>query len=416
MNRLRKEYEVFRSCSHSMRVLLVANMIYGFVLPVIDIFVAAYVMRNTHDVARVVSYPLAMYLATPIAFYLNGKLLRHLGVKHLYAIGILLSGVAIIMTMELSELSVVGIMQAGFVLGLATGLFWANRQFLVLGTTTNENRNYYYGVELFVGTLASVVVPAIVGWFISGTMHFGWMGGVPNRAYHVVAIFVLALSVLSAAIVERGEFPSPHFDRFVYFKFNPLWWRMILLAFLKGLAQGYILAMPAMLVMQLVGFEGMLGLIESLGGILTAAMLYIVGRTTAPSHRRRVFAAGLVLFLAGSLMNSLLFDVIGVLVFQLCLVLAKPLLDLAYWPIELHAIDVSSQIDGRSRYAYLLHHEMGLLTGRVIGCGLMIVVAVEWSGIAALRYAMPFVALIQLLSIPVAQWLARGEKLALPEQ
>ena len=37
-----------------MRVLLITNLIYAFVLPVIDVFVGAYVMRNSQDVSMVV--------------------------------------------------------------------------------------------------------------------------------------------------------------------------------------------------------------------------------------------------------------------------------------------------------------------------------------------------------------------------
>ena len=56
MNRLRKEFEVFIACPRSMRVLMVSNMIYALVLPVIEIFVAAYVMRNSRAVDKVVTY------------------------------------------------------------------------------------------------------------------------------------------------------------------------------------------------------------------------------------------------------------------------------------------------------------------------------------------------------------------------
>ena len=40
-----------------MRILLLTNLIYAFVLPVIDVFVAAYVMRNSQDVKMVVHLP-----------------------------------------------------------------------------------------------------------------------------------------------------------------------------------------------------------------------------------------------------------------------------------------------------------------------------------------------------------------------
>src|SRR5271166_672556 len=226
MNRLRKEFEVFLRCSHSMQVLMVSNMIYALVLPVIEVFVAAYVMRNSHAVAKVVTYQLSIYAATPLAFYLNGKLLGRVGAKHLYAAGMLLSGVAMMLMMQLSILTPVGVAISGFTMGLATGIFWANRGFLALTATNDNNRNYFYGVENFVATLNAVVVPGLIGWFISGTALYGWLGGLANRAYHIVAMVVFGLTILAAGILERGTFRNPQHTRFVYFHFHPLWWRM----------------------------------------------------------------------------------------------------------------------------------------------------------------------------------------------
>ncbi len=407
-NFLRSEYVIFRNCPRSMQVLLVANMIYGIVLPIIDIFTSAYVMRNTRDVMHVICFPIGLYIGTPISFALNGILLRRVGVKFMYSGGMMLSGIALLFLMRIVVLTPSAILVAGIVMGIANGFFWANRQFLVLTTTTDDKRNYYYGVELFFVTVASVIVPFLVGTFISGTTHYGWMGGVPNRAYLVVATLALLLSVLASYLIIRGNFTTPRIGRFFYLKFSPVWWRMLLLANFKGLAQGYILAMPAIMVMLFVGQEGTLGVIESVGGMLTAVILYLIGRLTTPAHRGTVFAAGLTLFAVGSLLNSFLFDVAGVLGFQMCLVVSKPMLDLAYWPIELKTVDHESKRAGRDRYAYLMSHEFGLLHGRMIGCGLMLGLALWFSGAIALRFAMPLIALVQVLSIPVYSSLKRG--------
>ena len=172
MNHLRKEFEVFLHCSHSMQVLMVSNMIYALVLPVIEIFVAAYVMRNSHAVDKVVTYQLSIYAATPLAFFLNGKLLGRVGAKHLYAAGMLLSGAAMMLMMQLSILTPVGVATSGFTMGLATGIFWANRGYLALTATNDGNRNYYYGVENFVASLAAVAVPALIGIFIKNIQRF----------------------------------------------------------------------------------------------------------------------------------------------------------------------------------------------------------------------------------------------------
>ena len=412
MNRLRREVEVFLGCPRSMQILLLANMIYALILPVIEIFVAAYVMRNSHAVDKVVTYQLSVYVATPVAFFLNGILLGRVGVKHLYAAGMLLSGVAMTMLMRTGVLTPLGIGTSGLALGLATGLFWANRGFLALATTDDSNRNYFYGVETFTATLAAVVVPALVGWFIGGAAFYGWAGGTPNRAYRWVAIAAVALTLVSAVLLERGVFRNPSRTSFVFFRFHPLWRQMLQLAGLKGLAQGYMLTAPAMLIMMLVGQEATLGTVQAIGGVFSAGVLYAVGRMTAPRHRSVVFAAGLVLFFLGAVTNALLFNAAGVLVFISCLLLAKPLLDLAYNPIELRVVDVVSRLERRSEYAYFFNHEFGLFAGRFMGCVLFLAI-VQWgSAVAALKYALPIVALLQLLSIWVAGNISRGLKLA----
>lgn len=408
MTRLRKELEVFLRCSRSMQILMVSNMIYALVLPVIEIFVAAYVMRNSRAVARVVTYQLAIYTATPLAFYVNGKLLGKVGAKHLYATGMILSGVAMMLMMQLSILTTIGVATSGFFMGLATGLFWANRGYLALTATNDGNRNYYYGLEMFVATLASVAVPALIGWFISGTTLYGWLGGIPNRAYHIVAAVVFGLTILAAGILERGTFRDPQPTPFVFFRFHPLWIRMLELALLKGLAQGYIVTAPAMLIMLLVGQEGTLGATQAIGGVFSAFVMYLAGRMAAPRHRIFVFATGLTLFFLGAIVNTALFNAVGVLVFIGCLLLAKPLLDLAYYPIQLQVIDVVSRLEKRNEYAYIFNHEFGLFLGRCLGCGLFLGIAYWWSGIAALKYALPVIALLQMLSIGVAGQIFRG--------
>lgn len=411
MNRLRREAAVFLACPRAMRILLLANMIYALVLPVIEIFVAAYVMRNSQDIGKVFAYQLSVYAATPVAFFLNGMLLGRVAVKHLYAAGMVLSGVAILMLMRTVVLTLPGIAALGASLGLATGLFWANRGFLGLATTTDCNRNYFYGVETFSATMAGVVVPAWVGWFIGGATLYGLAGGTADRAYGWVAIVALGLTLASALLLERGAFRNPSRTRFVFFRFHPVWRQMLLLAALKGLAQGYMITTPAMLILLLVGKEATLGLVQAIGGVFSACVLYAVGRITAPQHRSIVFAAGLLLFFLGAAANALWFGAVGALVFIGCLVLAKPLLDLAYNPIEFRVMDVVSRLEGRSAYAYFFNHELGLFAGRFAGCTLFLAM-VEWgSAVAALKYALPIVALLQLLSMWVAPNIVRRLRL-----
>ena len=79
------ELKLFLSQPRNMRILLQTSLIYAFVLPVIDIFVAAYIMRNSSDVGRVVAYQLMVYSGIPMKFFINGFLLKVIKPGLLYA-------------------------------------------------------------------------------------------------------------------------------------------------------------------------------------------------------------------------------------------------------------------------------------------------------------------------------------------
>jgi YQGE family putative transporter len=365
-------------------------------------------MRNSQDVKMVVLYQLAVYTGIPFTFLINGILLQPVSIKRLYSAGMLLSGISMAVMMSLGKLDMLGVGVAGLLMGMSFGLFWANRDFLALSTTNDANRNYYYGLETFFYTNTYVVVPIAIGWFIEGTGRQGWFGGDRNTAYQIVTGIVFLLTICASILVHRGRFENPPPSNFIFFRFHWLWNRMQLLAILKGLAQGYIVTAPAMLVMRLVGQEGALGTIQAVGGILSAFLLYFIGRTTKPAHRLAIFALGLALFAVGGLANALLFNAAGVLVFMVCLLLGRPLHDIAYFPIQMQVIDTVSAIEQRNKFAYIFSQEFGFYIGRFAGCMLFIVLANQVSDTFALRYALFIVGLVQLLAIGVAKRILNG--------
>ncbi len=220
--------------------------------------------------------------------------------------------------------------------------------------------------------------------------------------HHYIIIF------LASVIVHQGHFQNPPDTQFIFLHYHWLWNRMQLLALLKGIGQGYIVTAPAMLVMTLVGKEGSLGTLLSAGGILSAILLYILGRTTGPRHRIYLFAAGWTLFALGALANAALFNSLGVLLFMLLLVLGRPLADVAYFTIQMLVIDTVSAIEHRNKYAYIFSQEFGFYIGRFTGCMLFILLAATLGNDFALRYALLVIGLLQLLSVPVARTILKG--------
>ena len=406
MRRFLHEYRHFLSYPRDLRMLLVTNLVYGLVMPVIEMFIGAYVMRKSDDVKMVVTYQLAVYTGIPLTFLVNGWLLQSVSIKRLYSVGMLLSGVSMVVMMSLTELSLLGLGVAGLLMGLSFGLYWSNRDFLALSSTNDLNRNYYYGLENFFATNIGIGVPFAIGAFISayGDGNILRVG----QAYQIITGVVFALTCLASVIVHQGDFKNPPRSRFLYFRYHWLWNRMQLMAILKGLAQGYIVTAPAMLVMRHVGQEGSLGTILSVGSVFSAILLYVLGRTTQPKHRIYLFAVGLSLFALGALANAALFNKLGVLLFMVLLVLGRPLADIAYFTIQLLVIDTVSNLERRNQYAYIFNQEFGFYLGRFLGCGLFLVLAYQVSNEFALRYALLVVAVVQLLSVVVVRTILKG--------
>jgi len=402
LKKMLSEYCFFLSNPRDMRTLLITNMIYAFVLPVVDIFVSAYIMRFTNNNFTLVAYyQLAIYTGIPLTFFMNGFLLKKIKIANLYSFGMLLSGISMLFMMTLDHLNFIGVVFSGLIMGASFGFFWANRDFLALDTTNDTNRNYYYGLETFFFTITSIIIPLFVGWFIVSAKTLGWFG--EHRAYQFITLGVFLLTIISSIVIHREKFKNPKQKKFLHFYFDKLWHKMQFLAVLKGLAQGYLVTAPAILIMYLIGDEGSLGTIQAISGIITAIVLYLLGRFSKPEHRIYIFTVGLLLFVVGTMFNAILFSAIGVMVFMLSLVLFRPLHDMAYFPIQMRVIDVLSKKENRNEFTYIFTHEFGLFVGRVFGLVVFLLLTHYVSEVFALKYSLLSIALLQLISIPVAK-------------
>ncbi|TDD94723.1 MFS transporter [Flavobacterium cellulosilyticum] len=390
--------------SRSTKILILTNLIYAFVLPVIDIFVASYIMRNSNDPSKVMMYQLAIYTGIPITFFINGFLLNSVNIKKLFSLGMLLSGVSMVYMMSLDEISYTGLISAGLIMGMSFGLYWANRDYLVLATTTDKTRNFYYGLDTFFYTLTAVIVPVIIGWYLMNGSDSASNESV-NSGYRVVTGVVFIFTILASIVFHFGVYEKPRNEKFLYFKFHKLWTKMLQMALLKGLAQGFIVTAPAMLMMKFFASEGALGTAQSVGAVIAAVIMLILGKLSSPKHRLVIFSIGLIFFFLASFFNSLMFNSTGAIIFIFLLLIARPILDIAYFPIQLKVIDILSSIENRNEFSYILNHEFGLYVGRLFGAGTFLGIAYFGNADDALRYALLIIAFIQLLSILIAKQL-----------
>ncbi|MFA5302304.1 MAG: MFS transporter [Bacteroidales bacterium] len=400
-----KEFAFFRSQSLNIRTLLITNMLYALILPIIEIFVGAYIMRNTGIPAYVAIYQLCMYAGIVFSSLLNGWLLQKFSSSLLYGFGIVLSTIVMATMMFVNSIGIVELGITGLILGFSTGFFWTNRYFLALNATNDDNRNYFFGLETFFFSMWSILVPLMVGAFlvtIDGLSFFGLPLNI-NIGYQIVTVIAFFISICACIVLARGKFKNPVQKKFLYARFHILWRKLLTLAGLKGMVQGFLVTTPAILVMRLVGDEGTLGLIQGIGGALTAVLVYVLGRITKPRHRMAVFGFGLLVFFIGTLFNAILFSATGVIIFVFFKVMFQPLHDLAYFPTMMKTIDAVKKIEKRNEYTYIMSHEIGLFIGRAFGMLLFILLSYMVSEMFALKYALVIVGTIQLISLPLAK-------------
>ena len=89
--KLTGELDFFKSQPINIRTLLVTNLLFAIVLPIVEIFAGAYIMRNTGSPSYVMIYQLCMYIGIVITAVANGLLLKKFKATQLYSFGILIS-------------------------------------------------------------------------------------------------------------------------------------------------------------------------------------------------------------------------------------------------------------------------------------------------------------------------------------
>jgi YQGE family putative transporter len=404
-----REWALYSALPRNARLMLGTSSLAVFALPVVSIFVYAFIMRSTHDINHVMGFQFALYAGIPVAFLLNRFLVGRLSFAHLYAFGIVLCGIVLAAMTVLGELTWPRIVGMGFLMGLSTGFHWANRNYLSLVCTEDGYRNYYFGVESFFFCVSGVIIPAAVGAFIA------WQGGGADgaladarAAYQWVAGAVLVLVLGAASFLMRGSFPTERPSIVLGAPYKPVWRSLLVLATLKGTVHIFLTTAPAVLIMRILGGEeNALGVVQSVGAVFAAVLMYLIGRNARPQHRVAVLAFALIAYGIGAVANAVFFDRFSVLLFMACQLVAQPMLDLSYNPLLLSVLDEVSGGGKESRYAFIVSHEVGIFVGRLIGAATFILVAVMASGDIAFRYVLALMALLHLFCWPVASSIAR---------
>lgn len=359
------EYQHWQQLSDRARALLASITVYEFMYPILHTFVNSFLLRRLDQTWYVALYNLGIFVSLPATFFVNGWLLRRVKIQWLYGLGIIGQPLVVLMLFWFSWQSWWQLIGIGAVQGILWGWYWSNRNFLRIETTTDSHRNFFMGIEMMLVTLATVVTPFVVGWFIKGAELIGW--GTVDQAYQWLGLGAVVVLSLMATWVVRTGFSQPTVSKIWVTNPSRTWQAARWVEVWRGIRNGIDLFLPALLVFQFLGEEGILGTTQSLAALISAGLLYWLGRQVKVHQRYHYAQAGYIVLLVAMVLVSALFNGAAVLMY---LLVADALIHwcwLASSPIAEQAIEHQDEGDPTTNYAYVADRELFLNVGRIGG-------------------------------------------------
>jgi MFS transporter, YQGE family, putative transporter len=393
-----KETSYFHKLHKDAQKLITTIFLYNLAGPLFNIFIDAFMWRQTHNILLVALYNAISYTIVPFAFYLNGYLLRKYKPSLPYTVSLLISGCAIAILMFLPHLSYPSVILFSIIDGLTLGIYWANRNLLTLKTTTTHDRIYFSSIETASGTVTSVLIPALIGWFIILGTPLRLYTPIQGYQFLLMYMLVIVLRIgYSSKSIHNAEIKIP---TLLVKNISMNWKKFRWIQFFYGMENGVANFVPVLVVLIIAGNESALGTVQSVSAIVASLLIYFLGKTLKTRHRMRLIAAGILFTIIGSLFFGALYSAIGVFIFFAAQNLAEQFIWVGGSSINYDLIDIDNR-DENQHYAYVSDEEIYLNGGRVAGILLFIFLTMFVTQSFALRFALVILACTQVVLLIV---------------
>lgn len=388
---LKKEITYFsENITGNVRKVFVSNIFKTISSPLVTTFLNAFIWRISGSVVDVVIYNIGLFIFLPIAFYINGLLLKYIHIRKLIAWGAIFSGISSTAFIFFGYSNSIAIFLYGCIWGLGNGFYWANRNYLELKETYKEVRLYFYGFLSSFSSITNIIVPLFAGWFIV----FGSFSHLYSQkhAYWIIFTISFILMFLCGRGILYGTFESPVPDKITLKTTSFFNKRRIL-----NIAGGFVDGTPfisTLLILFVLGNEGVLGSITALVSIVTAIAIYLYGRKGKQTSELRVIVASSVLMLISGFCLIVLPLKIGIISYVLLYGIASSFLNMLITPILFSLSEDEMSNNTTSRYSFIFDNELFLNIGRLLSLFIVIGFTLLVSSITALIYSQIFIGIV----------------------
>jgi len=393
LKRIHTELGHFYALDKNVRRILLSYALYLAAFPMVMTFMQAYLWRTSGSLWTIVIYYLGYIAGLPLGFYLNGMLLKKIHVLRLYLIGAIIQGATACLVVFFPFHDSLNILLYGCLYGLGSGLFWGNKNYLSLFLTKHTNRVYYNSMEQIIDLFINIVVPATVGWFIIFTA--GTTFPLDLTSYKIIMTVAFFLLILSGFVVQSADIKTISIKGLIVHKPSASWRHMRLFHILYNTQIGLSLVTSSVMVLVLVGGEGILGTLHALTAGISVIILYVIGRKTTISSSWKLVAFGSLVFLIGAGVLAGFFTWIGALAYTIAITVSWAFQWSASYAVTMELMD-SEEDNAEKQYAYVCDNELFFNIGRLLGIVLVVLITSQATQNTALQWAPLIIGVIQI--------------------
>ena len=391
--KISNEIKIFNGLGKNAIYVLLSNILFEIAAPMIYVFSNSYFWYKTNDIKLIIFFNIFFYLFLPISFYLNGFFVKKIRIKYLLFFGLISQGVSLFLYIFSAQPNYLNTLIFGSILGFFNGFYWSNRNFIVLETTTDKNRDYYNGLFLAAATIIGIIFNSLYGNFIG---HNEISETAKQTNYLLASFFTIGILVFSGLFVLKGRYKNPVVKEIYLKNPNKSWQNFRKIYFYTGVRESVSFMIPMTIILYVLNGEDLLGEANSLALIATAFIVYVLGRFISRKDRKYVILLGVFILIINSLLLILFYSEFYSFVFNTFDAIGNTLLYLSLVPLLQKELDKQIQND-TSEYKYIFDSDLFINFGRILGTVSIFIIIVAFGDETGLKFAPLFLTLANLL-------------------
>ncbi len=391
--KISNEIKIFNGLGKNAIYVLISNILFEIAAPMIYVFSNSYFWYKTNDIKLIIFFNIFFYLFLPISFYLNGFFVKKIRIKYLLFFGLISQGVSLFLYIFSAQPNYLNTLIFGSILGFFNGFYWSNRNFIVLETTTDKNRDYYNGLFLAAATIIGIIFNSLYGNFIG---HNEISETAKQTNYLLASFFTIGILVFSGLFVLKGRYKNPVVKEIYLKNPNKSWQNFRKIYFYTGVRESVSFMIPMTIILYVLNGEDLLGEANSLALIATAFIVYVLGRFISRKDRKYVILLGVFILIINSLLLILFYSEFYSFVFNTLDAIGNTLLYLSLVPLLQKELDKQIQND-TSEYKYIFDSDLFINFGRILGTVSIFIIILAFGDETGLKFAPLFLTLANLL-------------------